>query len=82
MSGSPQQASRQEVLGAIRTRLGRSDWDAERIAAARARIESRLSGPMPGPIPARARIGRELLPALFRDMAERAKASSTRCCWG
>ena len=78
MSGSRHEASRQAVLNAIRTRLGRADWDAERIAAARARIESRLTGPVPGPIPARARIGAERLPALFHDMAERAKASVAR----
>jgi L-lactate dehydrogenase complex protein LldG len=67
--------SRQEVLGAIRLRLGRANWDADRIAAARARIESRLASPVPGPIPARARVNAERLPGLFRDMAERAKAS-------
>jgi L-lactate dehydrogenase complex protein LldG len=75
MTDARHEVSRHEILGAIRTRLGRADWGAERIAAARARIESRLSGPVPGPIPARARIGAERLPILFRDMAERAKAS-------
>ena len=73
MSGSRHEASRQAVLNAIRTRLGRADWDAERIAAARARIESRLTGPVPGPIPAPARIGAEQLAWLEADLARQSR---------
>jgi L-lactate dehydrogenase complex protein LldG len=72
--GAPMSAARDQVLGAIRSALGRGALP----AAATAALDARLAAPTPGPVPVRGQHGAPDGIALFVFEAERVNATTER----
>lgn len=67
--------SREGILGAIRAALGREADDADRLEAARARLEAGPAAPPGHVVPARGRLAAPERQALFLALAERNAAT-------